>query len=52
MNLVNTMHEEVADKTDEELMDLNTEVLYNRGNIQNMTQILMTTDDPDLLIHT
>jgi hypothetical protein len=50
VNLADTMHEEAEDKTHEELIKLNEEILYNKGNIQNMAQMLLISDDPDILI--
>jgi hypothetical protein len=41
---------EIEDKTGEKLIELNKEILYNKGNVQNMAQMLMVSDDPDILV--
>ncbi len=50
VNLANTMHKEVEDKTHKELIELNKEILYNKGNVQSMAQMLLTIDNPDIVI--
>jgi hypothetical protein len=36
VNLADTMHEEAEDKTHEELIMLNEEIPYNKGNVQKI----------------
>jgi hypothetical protein len=38
VNLADTMHKEAEDKTYEELIEPSEEVLYNKGNVQNMAK--------------
>ncbi len=45
VNLTNAMYKKVEDKTHQELIELNAEILYNKDNIQNkaeMPSLLMT----------
>jgi hypothetical protein len=48
-NLADTVYEEEENRTREEVIELSEEVLYNRGNVQNMTQMLLTAEDSDIL---
>jgi hypothetical protein len=49
-NLADTVYKEAEDKTQEEFIELGEEVLYNKGNILNIAQMLLTADDPDILV--
>ncbi len=36
------------EKLEDELAELNEEILYNKGCVQNMAQMLLNFDDPDV----
>jgi hypothetical protein len=50
VSLADALHAEIEEKTGEELIKLNEEILYNKGYIQNMAQTFMTTDNSDMLV--
>ncbi len=49
INLADTVQEEAEDRTQEKLIELSNEVLYNKGNVQSMAQMLQGIDNPDIL---
>ncbi len=49
VNMAEAMQSEAKDKTGEESRELNKEVLCNKNCVQNMAQMLMSSDDPDVL---
>ncbi len=42
------MYKEAEDKINEGLIELSEEVLYMKGNVQNMAQMFLTADDSDI----
>jgi hypothetical protein len=47
--MAKAMQLEAEDQTGAELRELNKEVLHNKNFTQNMAQMLMGSDDPDIL---
>jgi hypothetical protein len=50
MNLADAMHAEAEDKMGEELIQFNGKILYKKDNVQNMPQMLMNSDDLNMLV--
>ncbi len=48
VNLANALQEGVEERTREELIDLSNKVLFNKGNVLSIAQMLYGIDDPIL----
>ncbi len=48
LNIAEAIHIETEEKSEDELAELNKEIFCNKGCVQNMAQLLLNFDDPDV----
>ncbi len=47
MNIAETEHDQAEEKSKDELNEMNEDVLYNKGCIHRMAQMLLGSSDPE-----
>jgi hypothetical protein len=48
VNKPRAIHTETDDKSKEKLAELSKEILFNKGFVQNVAQMLLSFDDPNM----